>query len=104
MGGFVGIAKLVLQFAPVAIDTVERILGKGNGSLKKAAAAKEVVELLLKGVNEESFYQWDDLDYSDVDVLDAIKNEDEFVELVANVNDATVALVNYIAKHKKSVA
>lgn len=99
--GFVGIVKLVLQYAPVAIDTVERIIGGGKGADKRVAAAKEVIELISEGLGVD--YGWEDVDFANVDYFQAVKDEKEFIEKVATLNDAAVALVNYVSKFKKEV-
>jgi len=93
--GWSKVAFLVISYAPQAIDVVERLLGLGGD--KRLAAAKEVTEAVKELADSDTFANIPDLnDLSRAQLLEAIKDEKEFAEQVAKVNDAIVGFTNYI--------
>ena len=94
---FAGIAKAVLEYAPIAIEMVERILGAGRGPDKRVAAAKETVEFLLEAIENGDFDLYGSLEGVDPELLfKAAQDEEAFVEKIAAVNDAVINLVNFV--------
>lgn len=103
LGKFTGIVGQIIKFAPIAIDIVERLFGDKGGATKKAAAAKEVLELVRELINRgEEFGGLDeDFDIDPAAVLRALEDEEVFVGKIANLNDAIVDLSNYINSFKE---
>lgn len=102
LGKFTGIVGAILKFAPMAIDVVERLFNGDGAAKKKAAAAKEVLELVRELIDRAGEFGGFDEEF-DVDpaaVLRALEDEDVFVDKIAALNDAVVDLSNYINSFK----
>lgn len=99
-----GIVSTILQYVPQVLDLVERFFpGEGRSADKRIAASKEILEIVLEGINRGRFAEYGGLNGFDVAALAAaIKDEKQFVEKVARVNDAIVDLMNYIEKFKNT--
>ena len=96
--GFLGVVGLIVEHVPFAIDMAQRFFGKSNGAAKKLAAGKEVIEFVGELVAKDPLDEWSEVDALDVKaLLAAIEDEEEFVKKITDVNDAIVALANYIA-------
>jgi len=96
--GWSKVAVLILQYAPQAIDVVERIFGKGGGSTKRIAAAKDVVETINEFLEHENYFELPKVDKAAL--VAAVKDEELFVEAVARLNDAVVTFTNFINSYK----
>lgn len=98
LGKFTGIVGKILEFAPIAIDIVERILGPGEGAQKSTKAAKEVVEFVGELVGSAGEFGGfdEDLDVDPAAVLRAMEDEEAFTAKIVALNDAVVGLTNYI--------
>ena len=97
---WIKIATLVLQYAPTAIDLVERLFSPGENDRKRLSAAKEVTEAVKSVIDEIETYPA--FEKIDAELLGrALKDEDRFGEEVAKVNDAIVAFQNYIDSYKE---
>lgn len=96
MGGLLGtLLPIIIDKAPDIIDLVGRLFGDDENERKRLAAARELFEVLKRGLNEE--WQWDDLPKLDKDkIYEAMKDEDEFVEQLAKVNDAIYQFTKYV--------
>lgn len=101
LGKFTGIVAKVLEFAPMVIDVVERLFGRGEGTAKKAAAAKEVLEFVRELADRDDEFTGLDgeLNVNANAVLRALEDEEEFVNRIVALNDAIVALTNFINAH-----
>lgn len=97
MGRFVGIVGKIIEHLPVAISTVERFLGRGNGASKRLAVGREVLEFVAELVRDDPTSKWTELTEVDqASLLAALADEKEFVSKISDVNDAIVSLVNYV--------
>ncbi len=95
--GFTGVVGKILEFAPMIIDIVERLLGANEGVKKRAAAAKEVIEFVRELVEKgDDFGDFDELNLDAKAILLALEDEEVFVEKIAALNDAIVDLTNYV--------
>lgn len=103
LGKFTGIVGKIIEFAPIAIDVVERLFGRGDGAKKKAAAAKEVLEFVRELLDRgEEFGGFDEELQLDPDaVLLALEDEGQFVDKIVALNDAIVDLTNYVNSFKE---
>jgi hypothetical protein len=100
---WVTLAGKILEYAPAAISVVERIIGKGKGAEKKAAAAKEVLELVREALKNGEFEDYSGFDVSGRTMWAAVKDEVKFIERVAAINDAVVAMQNYLDEVQASL-
>ncbi|MEE8114915.1 MAG: hypothetical protein V3T23_11255 [Nitrososphaerales archaeon] len=99
--GFPVIAiKTIAELAFTAIPLVERLIrGKNRGKEKKEAVREFILEELqnVAGVNPESLP-----DFANFDWVAAIKDYSTIVALVDDVIDASVALLNGLAKYNRT--
>jgi len=97
MSRFVGIAGKIIEHLPFAISMVERFLGSGSGPAKKVAVGREVLEFVAELVRDDPTSEWSDVtEVEQGALLAALADEKEFVSKISDVNDAVVALVNFI--------
>jgi len=98
--GWVTVVTAIVKIAPGIVSMVERILGPKEGAKKRVAAAKEITEMLRQLVTNNPFGgspNFEDIDLESV--LNALEDEEEFVEKIATLNDAVVDLANYLGRH-----
>jgi len=93
--------KTIAELAFTAIPMVERLIrGRGRGPEKKEAAREfilEEIQTVLNGPNKENLP-----DFANFDWVGAIRDWSMLVTLGDNVIDATVALLNGLAKYNRS--
>jgi hypothetical protein len=97
--GWSKVALVVLQYAPQAIDIVEKLFGNGEGETKRKIAARETVELVRAFLsNKDDFSLPAGVDRAAL--IAAGMDEERFVEEVAKLNDAVVQFTNYVNSYK----
>ncbi len=93
--------KTIAELAFTAVPLVERLIrGVGRGAEKKVAAREFILEELtnVAGRAPESLP-----DFANFDWVAAIADWPQIVGAVDNVIDATVALLNVLAKYNRPV-
>ena len=95
MIGIAAIGSFVISNAPAIIDTVGRLLKGKPGAEKKAAAAKELFEVVKAALDND--WAIDEIgDFQAANLLRAMEDEDEFIARLAAVNDAIYEFSKYV--------